>query len=68
MILPDDDRRALVLGLVARSGLPASASEVEALVAAAAPVEEAVQRLYDVPMDHETEPALTLSFPGPRTR
>lgn len=66
MTLPDDDRRALVLSLVARSGLPASASEVEALVAAAGPVEEAVRRLYAVPMDHETEPALSLDFPKPR--
>ena len=65
MTLSDDERRALVVSLVKRSGLPASATEIDALVAAAGPVEEAVQGLYAVPMDHETEPALTLGFPEP---
>lgn len=63
-----EDRRALVMGLVGRSDLPASASEIDALVAAAGPVEEAVRRLYAVPMDHETEPALILGFPEPGSR
>jgi hypothetical protein len=61
----DESRRTLVEGLVARSGLPVSPAELEALVASAGAVQEAVQRLYDVPMDHETEPALVLTFPEP---
>jgi hypothetical protein len=61
--LSDGARRTLVESLVTRSGLPLSAAELETLVASAGAVEEAVQRLYAVPMDHETEPALALGFP-----
>lgn len=57
------DDRVLVEHLVARSGLPVSPQELDALVAAAGPVQEAVRRLYAVPMDHETEPAVTLTHP-----
>ena len=56
-----DDRRRLITLLVRRSGLPALPGEVDALVAVAARVEEAVRRLYAVEMDHETEPAVTLT-------
>lgn len=61
--LTAEGRRALVAGLVARSGIPASPAEVETLIAAAGPVQEAVQRLYDLTMEHETEPAVTLTQP-----
>jgi hypothetical protein len=65
--LSDAARRTLVESLVVRSGLPLSAAELETLVASARGVEEAVARLYAVPMDHETEPALALGFPEGRT-
>lgn len=56
------DDRTLVDHLVARSGLPVSPEELDALVASAGAVQEAVRRLYAVPMDHETEPALVLTL------
>jgi hypothetical protein len=66
-----DDRRRLVALLVLRSGLPALPHEVDALMAGAARIDEAVRRLYAVEMDHETGPAVALthavSHRGPRT-
>jgi len=63
MIGLDDhyDRRTLITLLVRRSGLAALPDEIDALVASAPQVEEAVRRLYAVDMDHETEPAVTLT-------
>ena len=67
MTTPDDtaDRRALIALLVARSGLPVQEDEIDALVGAAPAVEESVRRLYALPMDHETEPAVRLTHPEP---
>jgi hypothetical protein len=56
-----DDRRILITLLVRRSGLPAGPDEIEALVASAAAVEKSVRRLYSIDMNHETEPAVTLT-------
>lgn len=61
---PVSDLRVVVESLVARSGLPASTDEIEALVAAAPAVDAAVRRLYAVPLDHETEPAVALTHPA----
>ena len=61
--LDDDARRALITLLVRRSRLPVLPDELDALVATAANVETAMQRLYAVEMDHETEPAVVLTHP-----
>lgn len=61
MTTPKD--RVLVEHLVARSGLPVSPEELDALVASAGRVQVAVRRLYAVPLDHETEPAVKLTHP-----
>ncbi len=61
--LDDHDRRTLVALLVRRSGLPVLPDELDALVVTAANVETAMQRLYAVEMDHETEPAVVLTHP-----
>lgn len=62
-ILDDDQRRILIALLVRRSGIPASATEVEGLLAGAPAVEASLARLYAVAMDHETEPAVELTQP-----
>lgn len=63
MTATDDARRTLITLLVRRSGLPVLPDELDALMVTAAHVESAVRRLYAVEMDHETEPAVTLTHP-----
>lgn len=55
-----DPSRIIVERLVERSGIPATPDEVEALAAAAPAVDAAVRRLYAVPIDHETAPAVVV--------
>jgi len=55
--------RVFVESLVTRSGIPASHAEVDALADAMTSIDAAIQRLYAVPVDHETEPATELTHP-----
>ncbi len=56
-------RRGFVESLVTRSGIPASDEEIDALADAMTAIDAAIQRLYAIPMDHETEPATALAHP-----